>query len=228
MALATIVRKATDIAADKAHDWLATWRAYGGSLLGIGIAKRDFADKQCGRAVTQAEARRVFNGERAIRADFPRLDLQVSAQCVRHRGGSGKGAHRRAADTHDSPAHRLPIKHLVEIDDTIDIGERHAQRVRHFCRNRFGQPAVDTLSGVQSWQERRATLRRQRGKERAHGNQFAISRHPVFQLSMMFHSIVAVSDNGVTVGSNCEALRFDRDGALAPEHSSSQRLSRNI
>ena len=52
----------------------------------------------------------MLDGERAIRADFARLDLQVTAQRLRHCVGAGKSAHRRAAYTHNGPAHRLPIR----------------------------------------------------------------------------------------------------------------------
>jgi hypothetical protein len=155
-------------------------------LLGIGMSKSGFADKQCRGVVAQAQAGGVLDGERTIRAYFTRLDLQVTAQRVRHRLGTGQGAHRRAAYTHDGPARRLPIEHRVEIDDTMHVGERHTQRAAHFCRNRFGKPATQLLSSVQGWQERRATLRRQLGKDRAQGNEFAIS-HLVFQASVSFH-----------------------------------------
>ena len=67
MALAAIARKDADIAADKAHCLVAAYRTYRGRLLGHSIANSDFADEQRGRAVTQAQARRVLNGERAIR-----------------------------------------------------------------------------------------------------------------------------------------------------------------
>ena len=80
----------------------------------------------------------MLDGERAIRADFTGLDLQVAAQCVRYRVGPGKSADRRAAYAHDGLTHRLPVEHRVKIDDAIDIGEGHAQAAAYFCCNRFG------------------------------------------------------------------------------------------
>ena len=133
-----------------------------------------FADKQCGCVVAQSQTGGMFDGECAIRADFTGLDLQVAAQRVRQRIGAGKGAHRRAADPRHGPAHRLAGEHLVKIDDTKDIGERHTQSAAHFGSDRFGNPAMDLLSRMQGGQERRAALRRQLGKERAQENEFAI------------------------------------------------------
>ena len=76
--------KTTDVATDKAHDWLAAAHAERGSLVGIGTPSGGFADKQCRRTVTQAQTGSMLDGELAIRADFPRLGLQVAAQGVGH------------------------------------------------------------------------------------------------------------------------------------------------
>jgi hypothetical protein len=40
------------------------------------------------------------------------------------------------------------LKHRVEIDDTIHIGERHAQRMGHYCHNWFGEAAINLLCGM--------------------------------------------------------------------------------
>ncbi len=143
MALAAIARQNANVAADQALWFVRVQRADRCSLLGVGMTDSGFADKQCGCVVAQSQTGGMFDGECAIRADFTGLDLQVAAQRVRHRIGPGKGAHRRAAYPHHGPAHRLAVEHLVKIDDTIDIGERHAQSAAHFGRDRFGKPAIE-------------------------------------------------------------------------------------
>ena len=112
------------------------------------MSKGGFADQQCRRVIAQAQAGGMLDGEGAIRADFARLDLQVMAERLRDYVRPGKSAHRRAAYAHNGPARRLAIEHSVEINDTVNFGEGHAQRATHFCRNRFGEPAVKLLSGV--------------------------------------------------------------------------------
>jgi hypothetical protein len=186
MTLTAIVREAADIAADNAHWPRPAGREYSGCLRGIRMSKSGFADKQRRGVVAHAQAGGMLDGEPTIRAYFTRFDLQVTAQRVRHHLGPSQGTYRRAAYAHDGAARRLPIEHPVEIDDTMHVGERHTQRAAHFCRNRFGNPATELLSSVQGWQERRATLRRQLGKDRVQGNEFAVS-HLVFQASVSFH-----------------------------------------
>jgi hypothetical protein len=78
----------------------------------------------------------------------------------------------------------LPVKHGIKIDDTENIGERHAQGAAHFCDNRLRQPAIEILGSVQGWQECRAALRRQVGKNRTQGLEFAIS-HLAFPASVV-------------------------------------------
>jgi hypothetical protein len=185
MTLATIAREAADIAADNTQCPLTARLAYPGCLVGIGMSNSGFADKQCRGVVAQAQARRVLDGERTIGGHCTRFDLKVTVQRVRDGLGPRQGTYRRAAYTHHGPARRLPIEHRVEIDDTMHVGKRHTQRAAHFCRNRFGKPATDLLSSVQGWQERAATLRRQLGKNRAQGNEFAIG-HLVFQAPVSF------------------------------------------
>jgi hypothetical protein len=68
----------------------------------------------------------MLDGELTVRADFTRLDLQVTAQRLRHTIGPGKGAHGGATYAHYGPASRLSLEHRVEIDDPIQVGERHA------------------------------------------------------------------------------------------------------
>ena len=167
MTLAAIARKAADIAADKAHYLPLAQGANRGCLLGVGWSKSGFAYKERWRMIAQTQTGSMFDSELTVRADFARRNFQMVAQRVSQCVGPGKGAHRRAAYTHNGPARRLPIEHCVEIDDTIQVGQRHAQRAAHFCRNRLGQPAIETLGSVQGWQERRAALRRQLGKDRA-------------------------------------------------------------
>ena len=122
----------------------------------------------------------MLDGEGAIRADFTGRGLQVSTERFRYFVGSGNGAHGRATDTHDGSPSRLTIEHGVEFDDAIYVCERHAERVADLGHDRLGQPAVDSLGGVQRRQERRAALRRQAGEDRAQRTEFGIS-HRVFQ-----------------------------------------------
>lgn len=136
----------------------------------------------------------------------------MTAERVRDGLGSGQGTYRRAAYTHDSPARRLSIEHRVEVYDTMHVGEGYTQRAAHFRSNRFGKPATQLLSSVQGWQERRATLRRQRGKDRVQGNEFAIS-HLVFQAAVGFHLYRRPLQQRTTLVLNNETLRFDGDGA---------------
>jgi hypothetical protein len=120
------------------------------------------------------------------------------AQRVRDGLGSGQGTYRRAAYTHDSPARRLSIEHRVEVYDTMHVGEGYTQRAAHFRSNRFGEPATQLLSSVQGWQERRATLRRQLGKDRAQGNEFAFS-HLIFPAPVRCTFVVAPLQQRATV-----------------------------
>ena len=120
----------------------------------------------------------MLDGELTVRADFARVNFQIAAQRVSHLIGSGEGADRRAADARDGSAHRLARKHLVKIDNTVHVGERHAQGAAHFRRNGFGKPAVELLCKVQRRQERSAALRRQLGEYRAQANEIGI-RHLV-------------------------------------------------
>ena len=89
------------------------------------MSNSGFVHEQRRRAVAQAQAGAIFDGECAIRADCTRLDLQVTAQGLRHYLGSGKGAHRRAAYAHHGPAGRLSLEHRVEVDDTMQVGKWH-------------------------------------------------------------------------------------------------------
>ena len=122
----------------------------------------------------------MLDGEGAIPAGFAGRDFKVSAQGVRHRVGPCKGAHWRAAYAYDGAARGLQIEHLVEIDDTTNVGERHSQGAAHFGGNRFGNPAKNFLGSVQSRQKRGAALGRQLGKGRAQGKEFVIGHF--FQL----------------------------------------------
>ena len=97
-----------------------------------------------------------------------------------HRVAPGKGADGRAAHAHDASAHRLPRKHRIEIDDTVHVGERHTQGAAHFCCNRFGEPAIQSLCGVQGGEERRAALGRQLGEERTQVSEIGI-KHLISQ-----------------------------------------------
>ena len=102
----------------------------------------------------------------------------MATQGVRHLVGSCEGADGRAADTCDGSAHRLAGEHLVEIDNAIHVGERHAQGAADFRSNGFGQPAVELLCKVQRRQERSAPLRRQLGEYRAQANEISF-RHRI-------------------------------------------------
>ncbi len=81
----------------------------------------------------------MLDGELTVRADFAWGDFQMATQRVSHLIASCERADRRAADTCNGSAHRLARKHLVEIDNTINIGERHAQGAADFRCNGFGQ-----------------------------------------------------------------------------------------
>ena len=59
-------------------------------------------------------------------ANLARFNFQIAAQRIGHRIASGERAYGRAAHTRDCSADRLPRKHLVKIDNTMNIGERHA------------------------------------------------------------------------------------------------------
>jgi hypothetical protein len=126
--------------------------------------------------IAQAQAWSLFNGEFTVRADFPGRDLQMAAQGVGQPITSRQGARRRAAHTHDGSTHRFPVKHCIKIDDTMHIGERHAQGVSHFHCGGLGNPAMEMLCSVEGRQERSAALRRQLGEQRAQANQISI-RH---------------------------------------------------
>jgi hypothetical protein len=103
----------------------------------------------------------LVDGWARVRVEPPPLACFGGGVC---RGTARRNVYRRAAYPHNGTARRLAIEHSVEINDTVNLGEGHAQRPTHFCCNRFGEPAVKLLSGVQNWQECRAAARRQRGE----------------------------------------------------------------
>ena len=123
MTLTAIAREDANIAADEARRLRRGLFADRGCLRGIGSPQSAFADKHCRRVIAQAQAGSMLDGERTIGADFIRLDLQVTAQGIGNRIGTGKSAYRRAAYPHDGSADGLPIEHLVEIDHTTYVCE---------------------------------------------------------------------------------------------------------
>ena len=181
MTLAAIAGKDADVAADRLIG-LAPLRAQISAVWRRCTSKSGFADKQRWRVIAQAQTGSMLNGELTVRADFAWRGFQMAAQRVSQVVGSRKGAHRRAAHMRDGSAYRLTRKHLIEIDDAVHVGERHAQGAAYFGRNSFGNPAMEVLCGVQGRQKRGAPLRRQLGEDRAQGIEFAIS-HLVFQAS---------------------------------------------
>ena len=186
MTLTAVAGKDANVAADEADRFCAAARANLRCLAGIALSQSGFANKERWRVIAQTQTGSRLNGIFTVRRDFPRRNFQMAAQRVRQFIASRQGAHGRAAHMHDGSAYRLTRKHLIEIDDAVHIGERHAQGAAYFGRNGFGDPAMEVLCGVQGRQKRGAPLRRQLGEDRAQGIEFAIS-HLVFQASASIH-----------------------------------------
>jgi myo-inositol-hexaphosphate 3-phosphohydrolase len=148
MTLTAIARKAADVAADEAHRSLSIARADRGCLPGIGTSTSGFADEHCRRVIAQAQAWSMFDSELTVRADFTGFYLQMATQGMGQLIASRQGTRGRAAHTHDGSAHRFSRKHRIKIDDTMHVGERHAQGVSHFHGNGFGNPAMEMLCSV--------------------------------------------------------------------------------
>jgi hypothetical protein len=160
MTLTAIARENADVAADKADRSIYAAGADLGCLLGSGTSHSGFACQQRRRVIAQTEAGSMLDGELASQADNSRDDVQMAAQCVSQFIGSRQRANRRGANTHNGSADWLAGEHLVEIDNTMHVGERHTEGAAHFRGDGFGQPAVELLCQMQSRQERSAPLRR--------------------------------------------------------------------
>ena len=175
MTLTAVAGKDADVAADEADRSLALRAQISAAWPGSPLSQSGFANKERRRVIAQTQTGSMLDGVLTVRADFARRNFKMAAQRVRQFIASRQGAHGRAAHTHDGSAHRLTGKHLIEIDDAVHVGERHAQGAAYFGRNGFGNPAMELLCGVQGRQERGAALRRQLGEDRAQGIEFAIS-----------------------------------------------------
>jgi hypothetical protein len=68
----------------------------------------------------------VLDRELTVGANLACFNFQIAAQRIGHPIASGEPAYGRGAHAHDCSADRLPRKHLIEIDNTMNIGERHA------------------------------------------------------------------------------------------------------
>jgi hypothetical protein len=59
-------------------------------------------------------------------------------------------------DSNDPLTNRFVVKERIEFDHSMNVGERHAQGSGNLLSDRFGDPAINTLSRVQGWQKPRA------------------------------------------------------------------------
>ena len=177
MTLTTVAGKDADVAADEANRSLSAVGANGGRLRGIGVSKSSFAHENRRRVIAQAQTGGVLYCERAIRADFARRHFQMAAQSVRQLIAARQGADGRRAHTRHGSTQWLTGKHLIEIDNTVHVGQRHTQGAAHLGRNGFGNPAMKLLCGVQGRQKRGAALRRQIVEDGAQRIEFAIRHH---------------------------------------------------
>ena len=123
------------------------------------LAQMRFARRR--RVIAQAQTGGMLYCERAIRADFARRHFEMATQSVRQLIAARQSADGRRAHTRHGSTQWLTGKHLIEIDNTGHVGQRHTQSAAHLGRNGFGNPAVKLLCGVQGRQKRGAALRRE-------------------------------------------------------------------
>ena len=68
----------------------------------------------------------MLDRELTAGANLACFNFQIAAQRIGHSIATGEPAYRRAAYASDCSADRLSRKHLVKIDNPMNIGERHA------------------------------------------------------------------------------------------------------
>jgi hypothetical protein len=76
--------------------------------------------------IAQTQTRRVLDRELTVGSNLAWFNFQIAAQRISQLIGPGECAYRRAAHAYDRSADRLPRKHLVKVDNAVNIGERHA------------------------------------------------------------------------------------------------------
>jgi hypothetical protein len=108
--------------------------------------------------IAKTQAWRTLNRKATICTDLAQIYAKLVAKLLQHLIAARKATCRIVANPDDRLSNFVPIEHAVKIDHPVDIRQGDFQDSSDLCCYLPGEVTVDTLGGMQGWQQGSAPL----------------------------------------------------------------------